>query len=102
MEIALHDFAAWFMSQLTLWALIGFFGQFLFMMRFVVQWLASEREKKSVVPEVFWYFSLGGGLIVLIYAIHQQDPVFMLGQGLGLFIYLRNLYFIHRRKRTHA
>jgi lipid-A-disaccharide synthase-like uncharacterized protein len=104
METTLHDFITWFMSQLTLWALIGFFGQALFMMRFIVQWLASEREKKSVVPEVFWYFSLGGGLIVFAYAIHKQDIVFIFGQGLGVFIYLRNIYFIrtHRRSKKHA
>ena len=80
------------------WVLIGLFGQAMFMMRFVVQWIASEREKKSVMPEVFWYFSLGGGLIVLAYAVHQQDVVFMLGQSLGVLIYLRNIWFIWRHK----
>lgn len=72
------------------------------MMRFVMQWIASERVKQSVVPEIFWYFSIGGGAILFIYAIHQEDIVFMLGQGLGLFIYLRNIYFIHRRKNGQA
>jgi len=67
-------------------------------MRFVMQWIASERAKQSVMPEIFWYFSLAGGLIVLIYAIHQQDIVFISGQGLGVFIYLRNIYFIHKRR----
>ena len=90
----------WISAHLTLWTLIGLFGQGLFMMRFVVQWIASERAKQSVMPEIFWYFSLGGGLIVLAYAIHQQDLVFMLGQGLGVFIYLRNIYFIQKRKRA--
>lgn len=70
------------------------------MMRFVVQWIASERAKQSVVPEIFWYFSLAGGLIVFVYAVHRQDLVFILGQGLGVFIYLRNIYFIHKRKRS--
>lgn len=92
------------MSQLTLWALIGFFGQSMFSMRFLLQWIASEKAKKSVMPEVFWYFSLGGGLIVLAYAIHKKDIVFIFGQGLGVFIYLRNIYFIwtHRRAGTNA
>jgi len=88
---------AWLSAHWTLWTIIGLFGQFLFMMRFVMQWIASERAKQSIVPEVFWYFSIGGGIILLIYAIHQQDIVFMLGQGLGLFIYLRNIYFIRKR-----
>lgn len=91
---------AWVSAHLTLWTLLGFFGQSMFMMRFVVQWIASERARQSVMPEVFWYFSLSGGLIVLIYAIHQQDLVFILGQGLGLFVYIRNIYFIHKHKRA--
>jgi lipid-A-disaccharide synthase-like uncharacterized protein len=82
----------------AMWVAIGFFGQFMFMMRFVSQWIASERAKKSVMPEIFWYFSLGGGLIVFVYALHKKDPVFILGQGLGVFIYLRNIYFIWRHK----
>jgi len=94
MPAFIETFTHWFVSQLTLWALIGFFGQSMFMMRFVLQWIASERAKKSVMPEVFWYFSLGGGLIVFAYAIHKQDIVFIFGQGLGVFIYLRNIYFI--------
>jgi lipid-A-disaccharide synthase-like uncharacterized protein len=84
----------------TIWVLVGFFGQFMFMMRFVYQWIASERAKRSVVPEIFWYFSLGGGLIVFAYAIHKQDPVFIVGQGLGVFIYLRNIYFVWRHKAS--
>ena len=86
MQDILHEFIGWFIGQLNVWALIGFFGQSMFFMRFVCQWIASEREKKSVMPEVFWYFSLGGGLIVLAYAIHKQDIVFIFGQGLGVFI----------------
>ena len=68
------------------------------MMRFVVQWIASERVKQSIVPQTFWYFSLSGGLILFAYALHEESIVFTLGQGLGLFIYLRNLYFIHGKK----
>lgn len=79
------------------WVIIGFVGQFLFMMRFVVQWMASERAKKSVMPVAFWFFSLGGGTVLLIYALYQKDPVFIAGQGLGLIIYLRNLAFIFKK-----
>lgn len=76
------------------WIIIGFIGQALFSMRFVVQWIASERLKRSIIPQAFWYFSLAGGLTLLAYAIHKQDPVFIAGQGLGLAVYLRNLYLI--------
>ena len=82
-----------------LWLTIGFIGQGLFSARFLVQWLASERQKRSVIPEAFWYLSLAGGLTLLIYAIHLKDPVFILGQSVGSFIYLRNLYFIRRNKK---
>ena len=79
----------------TLWITLGLLGQALFFSRFLVQWLASERLKESVVPTAFWYFSLGGGAILLTYAIHRGDPVFILGQSTGILIYLRNLFFIH-------
>ncbi len=69
------------------WLALGFFAQFLFSMRFLVQWIASERQKKSVVPIYFWYLSIGGSILLLIYAIHRKDPVFILGQSMGLFIY---------------
>ncbi len=82
------------------WVLFGFCGQALFFMRFFVQWIASERKKQSVIPIHFWYFSIAGGAILLIYAIHQKDPVFIVGQAAGLFIYLRNLMFIFRNKTT--
>ncbi|MGE0479533.1 MAG: lipid-A-disaccharide synthase N-terminal domain-containing protein [Phycisphaerae bacterium] len=78
--------------------LFGFAGQFVFMLRFVVQWLASERRGRSVIPLAFWYLSLAGGVMLLVYAVLRQDPVFVLGQGLGLFIYARNLALIHRRR----
>lgn len=81
------------------WVVIGLFGQLLFMGRFLVQWIASERAKRSVVPIAFWYFSICGGMILLSYAIYRQDPVFILGQSLGVFIYARNLWLIHREKR---
>ena len=75
---------------------VGFGGQALFASRFIIQWLKSEGAKKSVIPVAFWYFSIGGGAVLLLYAIWRQDPVIMCGQGLGLFIYARNLYFIIR------
>ena len=75
---------------------IGFAGQGLFAMRFIVQWLTSEGQGRSVIPIAFWYFSIGGGTVLLLYAIWRQDPVIICGQGLGLFIYLRNLYLIHK------
>ena len=78
------------------WLGFGLLGQAFFSARFLVQWIASERRKQSVVPVHFWYFSVGGGLMLLAYAIYRQDPVFILGQGAGLFVYARNLYFIRR------
>ncbi len=75
---------------------IGFGGQFLFGMRFIIQWIKSEGARKSVIPVVFWYFSIGGGSVLLLYAIWRQDPVIIMGQGLGLFIYARNLFFVLR------
>ena len=82
-----------------LWLIIGFIGQGLFSARFLVQWLVSERQKRSIIPEAFWYLSLAGGLTLLTYAIHRKDPVFILGQSVGSFIYLRNLYFIRRDRK---
>jgi lipid-A-disaccharide synthase-like uncharacterized protein len=82
-----------------LWIAIGFFGQALFSARFLVQWIASERRKESVIPTYFWYFSIGGGLVLLTYAIHRRDIVFGVGQAAGLFVYARNLYFVYRRRR---
>ncbi|SMO74337.1 lipid-A-disaccharide synthase N-terminal domain-containing protein [Paracoccus laeviglucosivorans] len=85
-----------------IWVFIGLAAQLAFTARFLVQWIASERAKKSVIPVAFWYFSLIGGLILLAYAIHRRDPVFILGQSLGTIIYLRNLWLIHAEKRALA
>jgi len=82
------------MSQATTWIVIGFIGQALFSARFLLQWLASERARRSIIPTAFWYFSLGGSMVLLAYAIHRADPVFIVGQATGLVIYLRNLYLI--------
>lgn len=81
------------------WILAGFAGQALFTSRFLVQWIASERVQRSVVPHLFWYLSMAGGTILLIYAIHRRDPVFIAGQATGLFVYSRNLWLIFRAKR---
>ncbi|PKM12569.1 MAG: lipid A biosynthesis protein [Gammaproteobacteria bacterium HGW-Gammaproteobacteria-3] len=90
------------MNNETLWLSLGFLGQGLFSARFLLQWLKSEREKKSVFPIAFWYFSIGGGLTLLSYAIHKQDPVFIVGQAAGLFVYLRNLYFVIHAEKVSA
>ena len=81
------------------WLAIGLIGQALFSARFVVQWLYSEKVKKSVIPTAFWYFSVGGGATLLAYAIHREDPVFIAGQGLGLLVYARNLWFIWKERK---
>jgi lipid-A-disaccharide synthase-like uncharacterized protein len=78
------------------WLTIGLLGQAFFSARFLVQWIASERLRRSVVPLAFWYFSVGGGLTLLAYAIYRRDPVFILGQGAGLLVYARNLWLIYR------
>jgi lipid-A-disaccharide synthase-like uncharacterized protein len=79
----------------TFWLFIGFAGQALFSARFIVQWIVSERRRKSVVPIAFWFLSLGGGTLLLAYAVSRQDPVIILGQGTGLVVYLRNLWLIY-------
>jgi lipid-A-disaccharide synthase-like uncharacterized protein len=89
----LHDV---FIGNVDLGILIGYVAQVLFAMRFVVQWIASERAGRSVVPTAFWVFSIGGGLMLLGYAIYRRDPVFIIGQAFGVFVYLRNLQFVLR------
>ncbi len=83
-----------------IWVVIGLGAQILFSMRFIIQWIASEKQRRSVVPELFWWFSIIGGVTLLAYALHRQDPVFILGQSLGVVIYLRNLWLIYAEKRT--
>lgn len=94
----------WYRIRKTLsdpWVLFGFGAQFLFFMRFIIQWIASERKKRSHIPVAFWYFSLAGGLTLFAYAVRRLDPVFMLGQGLGCLIYIRNLVLIRRRSAEY-
>jgi lipid-A-disaccharide synthase-like uncharacterized protein len=88
-----------FFVRLNWWVLLGYAGQSLFAMRFIVQWIASERVGRSVMPVAFWFFSIGGGMLLLVYALYIRDPVFILGQGLGLFVYLRNLHFVFRERK---
>jgi lipid-A-disaccharide synthase-like uncharacterized protein len=91
-----------FVQQLNWWVALGFLAQALFSMRFLVQWIASERAGRSVIPLAFWLFSIGGGVLLFVYSLWRRDPVFIAGQGLGLFIYLRNLYFVMRERREPA
>lgn len=86
------------MSSSLFWLITGFIGQGIFSARFLVQWIVSEKEKKSIIPIAFWHLSLFGGLTLLLYSIYKQDPVFILGQATGLFIYSRNLYLIYRER----
>jgi len=94
--------AAWWSTTPTTeitWLIVGFVAQLMFSMRFIIQWIASERARRSIVPETFWYFSFLGGMMLFAYAIYRVDPVFILGQGTGLLIYARNIHFIWTHKR---
>ncbi|NKB28857.1 MAG: lipid A biosynthesis protein [Rhodobacteraceae bacterium] len=82
------------------WVVFGLGGQLMFSGRFIVQWIASEKAGRSVIPLAFWYFSIAGGVILFMYALYRRDPVFILGQSLGLFIYSRNLWLIYRERRS--
>ena len=84
----------------TTWLIVGFAGQILFGLRFLIQWVASEIKKESHIPIIFWYFSIGGGIILLTYAIHRKDPVFIFGQSTGLIVYLRNLRLIYKKEKA--
>lgn len=95
----LHDV---FVVNLDWWVLLGFVAQAFFTARFAVQWIASERAGKSVIPMAFWWLSIGGGMLLLVYALYRKDPVFIAGQGFGVFVYVRNLYFILREPRAAA
>jgi lipid-A-disaccharide synthase-like uncharacterized protein len=84
-------------KNLNLWLAFGFMAQGMFFSRFLLQWIVSEKKKKSVIPVGFWWLSLAGGIMLFSYAVHRRDPVFIVGQGTGIFIYLRNLYFIYAK-----
>ena len=81
------------------WLIVGFMGQIFFSSRFILQWIYSEISKKSIIPLGFWFFSILGGVTLLIYAIHRKDPVFIMGQATGILIYGRNLYFINKQNK---
>lgn len=93
--------AEWFTTD-HIWLAVGFLGQFLFGSRFLIQWFKSELVGRSVIPITFWYFSVAGGVVLLAYAIYKMDPVFIMGQGMGLIVYGRNLFLIFRERRTPA
>ncbi|RKE68400.1 lipid-A-disaccharide synthase N-terminal domain-containing protein [Pseudorhodoplanes sinuspersici] len=89
-----------FVRNLDVWVVVGVVAQAFFTARFAVQWIASERAGRSVIPTAFWLLSLAGGAMLLIYALHRKDPVFVAGQTFGFFIYLRNVYFVIRESRV--
>lgn len=84
------------------WLIIGFVGQALFGARFIIQWIVSEKKGESTIPLSFWYCSIGGAIVLLTYAIHRQDPVFIIGQSLGSIVYVRNLVLIDRKRKSMA
>ncbi len=86
----------------TFWLVFGFSGQAVFSARFLIQWLASERARQSVIPIAFWWLSILGASILLTYAIYRKDPVFIVGQSAGFLIYARNLYLILRKDADEA
>jgi lipid-A-disaccharide synthase-like uncharacterized protein len=87
------------MTNTTFWQGIGYGGQAIFAARFVLQWAASERKRTIVIPQAFWWFSILGGVTLLIFAIHERQPVFVVGQAGGLVIYARNLFLMAKRRR---
>ena len=89
------------MSTEQIWLIIGFTGQTVFASRFLIQWIVSERASKSIIPNIFWWISIVGSIILLSYAIHKEDPVFIVGQSCGFLIYARNLYLIKRRNKKN-
>ena len=85
-----------------IWLAVGLLGQGIFSARFIIQWLVSEKEKRSVIPVAFWYLSLLGGITLLFYSIYKRDPVFILGQSTGVLIYSRNLFLIQRERLARS
>lgn len=84
------------------WIIFGLIGQLLFFLRFFIQWIISERKKQSVIPVGFWYFSLSGGIILLIYAIYKKDIVFTIGQATGILVYIRNLMLLRQPRPVNG
>lgn len=88
-----------FVQSVDGWVILGFLGQIFFTARFLTQWIASEKAGRSVIPLSFWFLSIGGGAMLLAYALYRRDPVFILGQAFGLFIYVRNLMLIGKSRK---
>ena len=88
------------MTQEQIWLIVGFIGQTVFASRFLIQWVVSERASKSIIPNIFWWISLAGSMILLSYAIHKVDPVFIVGQSCGFLIYSRNIYLIKKEGKN--
>jgi lipid-A-disaccharide synthase-like uncharacterized protein len=91
-----HEIAA---QEFNYWTIIGFLGGAMFFSRFYVQWIVSEHRKESVIPVSFWYLSIFGSLFLLAYSIHKAEPIFILMYLPNCFIYSRNLYLIHKKKK---
>ena len=85
-----------------IWLTVGLVAQLMFSARFLIQWITSERMGRSVIPSAFWYFSLGGGLLLLTYGFYRGEPVIILGQSFGIIVYTRNLWLIHAERRVTA
>ena len=90
------------MTSAVPWMVLGFFAQGLFAARFIIQWIKSERARRSIIPTSFWYFSIAGSILLLVYAIHKRDAVFILGQAAGTIVYARNVYLIRRHAAEQA
>jgi lipid-A-disaccharide synthase-like uncharacterized protein len=88
-----------FVAKFDFWLVFGIVAQLLFAGRFIVQWIASEKQGKSVIPFAFWFFSMGGGLMTLVYGLVKREPVIIVGQGLATFIYVRNIMLILKERR---
>ncbi|MEP0235362.1 lipid-A-disaccharide synthase N-terminal domain-containing protein [Roseibium sp.] len=99
MDQLVNWFYTVFIENFDFWMLFGLAAQAMFMMRFVVQWMASERVGRSIVPIAFWFFSIAGGVMLFVYGVIKKEPIIILGQGLGLVIYFRNLWLIFKEKR---
>jgi lipid-A-disaccharide synthase-like uncharacterized protein len=90
------------MTHINFWVVLGFIGQTMFGSRFFIQWIVSEKRGESTIPEIFWYLSMAGSAILFSYAIYRRDPVFIMGQCSGIFIYTRNIMLIYKKKRLLA
>jgi lipid-A-disaccharide synthase-like uncharacterized protein len=91
-----------FVTNFDWWVILGLVAQLMFTGRFLVQWIASERQGRSVIPVAFWFFSIAGGLLLLAYALYRRDPVFIAGQAFGVFVYVRNLFLIMREHERRS